>query len=108
MTQISVVNSNSVRTGTSVTFIGPSVALLVNQGGSWVYELTAVGSQIQLTALDAATATSSGTQAVNGTVDSALISPDGVKIYVTNKGSSPLLSFSFPYRVTVVKTSAIR
>ncbi|MCV7345190.1 hypothetical protein [Mycolicibacterium rhodesiae] len=108
-TEVSVVDSDGVTTGTSRPLFSPPIALLASPGGSRVYQLTAVGSHIQIFALDAVTAAGSSVPvSVGGTVNSALITPDGTKIYDTNNGSSPLLSLSFPYRVTVVKTSAIR
>lgn len=107
-TQVTVVNSDSVKTGTSAMLIGPPVALLVNQGGARLYQLTDRGSYNEITAIDAGTAGGPVSPVrVPGILFSALIAPDGRKIYATTNGSSPLLSFSFPYRVTVVKTSAI-
>lgn len=105
--QVSVVNGDGSATGTSRWLPGTPTVLLVNHGGSRVYQLTAVGSQTQVTALTAVTAISTGTQAISGTVSSALISPDGTKIYDTNNGSSAPLSIAFPTRVTVVKTSVL-
>jgi hypothetical protein len=106
-TQVSVVNGDGSATGTSPWLTGTPTALLVNHGGSRVYQLTAVGSHTEVTALIATTATTTGAQRANGTVYSALISPDGKKIYDTNNGASALVSFSFPYRVTVVNTSVL-
>lgn len=107
-TLVSVVNSDSVKTGTSANLNGPPVALLVNHGGARLYQLTDRGSYDEITALDAGTAGGPVSPVrVEGTLSSALITPDGGTIYATNNGSSPLLSLSFPYRVTVVKTSAI-
>lgn len=105
--QVSVINGDGSATGSSRWLTGTPTALLVTHGGSRVYQLTAVGSHAEVTALTAATAISTGSQRINGTVYSALIAPDGTRIYDTNNGSSPLLSLSFPYRVTVVNTSVL-
>jgi DNA-binding beta-propeller fold protein YncE len=108
-TRVSAVSSDGSTSGTSTNLNGSPTALLVHPGGARTYQLTKVGSHTELTALDGRTAqVSSVTRRFNGAVSSALITPDGKRIYASNNGSSVLVSLVFPGRVTVMNTASLK